>query len=336
VTPTIPAKPVLPGLAVRGTQIVDANGKGVTLIGAARSSLEYLCGGDGHFQPADFQAMRAWGMNVVRIPLSSEFWMNNGNSCPTYRQTVTAAVYNAEHAGLYVILDLQWDAPFDTAYDRAHGGVQCAMPDANQDMNMWRQIATIYQHDQAVLFDLFGEPHDVSWTTWFGGGVVTNQCYQINGAATKIEPGTYQATGMRDLAGAVRVIAPNIIILSGLDWGYTLAGVNAGTLVQQPNILYGTHPFDYSTKRPALWPRDFGNLAANQPVIATEFGAYDCGTGYISQAIAYFTAHHMSWLAWSWNPLGCGGPSLIADWNGTPSAPYGQYIHDRMLVAAKG
>src|SRR5690348_4010467 len=117
-TPALPTPtptPTLPVLRVSGTQVVDASGQPVKLIGASHSSLEFLCGGDGHFQVADFQAMRAWGMNVVRIPLSSEFWANRKNDCPNYHLTVTDAVTNAEAAGMYVILDLQWDAPLDLA-----------------------------------------------------------------------------------------------------------------------------------------------------------------------------------------------------------------------------
>src|SRR5690242_10047387 len=67
-----------PGVAVAGTRIVDTRtGSAITLVGASRSGLEYSCTGDGHFQPADFAAMRAWGMNVVRLTLSSELRANH-------------------------------------------------------------------------------------------------------------------------------------------------------------------------------------------------------------------------------------------------------------------
>jgi hypothetical protein len=34
----------------------------------------------------------------------------------------------------------------------------------------------------------------------------------------------------------------------------------------------------------------------------------------------YADAHNMSWSGWAWYPSGCQFPSLIADWNGTPTA----------------
>src|SRR5260221_8419483 len=109
-TPT-PAPPV--GVTVQGARFAS-QGRVVTLVGVNHSSLEYSCAGDGHFTPADFQAMRGWGMNVVRLPLSSEFWANAGAICPGYRATVAQAVANARAAHLLVILDLQLSAPFDS------------------------------------------------------------------------------------------------------------------------------------------------------------------------------------------------------------------------------
>ncbi len=331
-TPT----PTLPALHVSGTRILNADGQPVTLIGASHSSLEFLCSGDGHFQLADFQAMRAWGMNVVRIPLSAEFWANRNNDCPAYHLTVTNAVANAEAAGMYVILDLQWDAPLDLAGDPAYGGGQYPMPDTGKDLTFWQDLATIYRSDPAVIFDLFGEPHDISWNTWYSGGTVKTIIYKGN----QLEggQGVYQAIGMRDLAARVRAIAPqNLIIISGLGWGYDLSDVAQGYRIQVPNILYGTHPFDHgSFQNPGDWSRAFGRLAQQVAVIATEFGGYSCQTGYVSTAISYFKAHHMSWVAWGWEVAPCDNPSLITSWTGTPNKPYGAYIRQQMLAAAQG
>ncbi len=340
-TPAIPTPtptPTLPMLHVSGTQIVNANGQVVTLIGASHSSLEYQCPQDAdldHFGLADFQAMRAWGMNVARIPLSSEFWANVNNDCPNYRLTVTSAVANAEAAGMYVILDLQWDAPLNLASDPAGGGGQYPMPDTGKDLAFWQDLATIYRSDPDVIFDLFGEPHDISWNTWYNGGTIQTLIY--NGVTIENGQGTYQAIGMRDLAARVRAIAPdNLILVSGLNWGYDLSEVTQDYQIQVPNILYSTHPFDYSGKEPGDWSAAFGNIATRLPVIAAEFGSYSCQTGYVSTAISYFETHHMSWIAWGWDIAPCSAPSLIKDWAGDPITPYGSYIRQQMLAAAQG
>lgn len=311
----------LPALSVRGTQLVDANGHTVTLLGASHSSLEYACTGDGHFSVADFADMRAWGMNAVRLPLSSEFWVQSAVTCPHYRQYVTQVVRNAETAGLYVILDLQWDAPFNLPADRAHGGAQCPMPDALSDATFWQEVAAQFANDPQVIFDLFGEPHDISWQTWYAGGKITIGCDVIQASGVTVERGIYQAIGMRDLAGIIRTVAPqNLLMVSGLNWGYDLARASAYPLGVS-NVLYDTHPFDYAGKQPPDWNRAFGDLAGHAAVIAGEFGSYNCGTSYIAQAISYFNAHHMSWLAWTWGPTGCGGPSLLSAWPNIPQRP---------------
>ncbi len=341
-TPTIaatatPAPVKLPALAVKGTQIVDAgSGNAVTLVGVTRSSLEYECTGDGHFQLADFRAMSSWGINVVRIPLWSREWLNLNNDCPNYQQTVQTAIANAEAAGLYVIIDLHWDAPYN-APDSQQGGTgsanwQYPMPDTTHDTAFWMDIARIYGNDPDTIFELLGEPHVFNWTLWLNGGPIATP------------NGTYQAIGMKPLVARVRAIAPNnLIIVSGDDWGYDLSGITRGYAIPSTNIVYGTHPFDYSGKQPANWPYNFGVAAQHYAVIATEFGEYDCGSGYVSQAIAYFKRNHMSWLAWEWgvpsaaigNPCGTlNGPFLLADWLGTPSK-YGAYLKQQMLLATK-
>jgi len=334
--PTLTPKPPV-GVSVQGTRFYS-EGHVVTLVGVNHSSLEYSCSGDGHFTATDFQAMRSWGMNVIRITLSSEFWANAGNACPDYRQTVIHAIDNARAAHLFVIVDLQWSAPFDTPADRTRGGVQCPMPDTGKDVAFWQNLAMLYHDDPGVLFDLYGEPFDISWSTWLKGGTISSGCYIIGGPSLQKELGTYRAIGMRALVAKVRALAPeNVLILGGLEWGYDLSGILQGFALHGSNLVYDTHPFDYGSKQPADWPQAFGATAKQYAVIADEFGSYTCSTDYIARAIKYFQAHHISWLAWTWGPYSCSSPSLLAAWPSTPSVPYGSYIKQQMLqVSASG
>ena len=332
ITATAVTTPI--GVSIQGTRFYS-QGQPVTLVGVNRSSLEYSCTGDDHLTPADFQAMRQWGANVVRLPTSSAFWANAGGACPGYRETVQRVVANARAAHLFVILDLQWSAPFDLPADRTRGGVQCPMPDAGKDLAMWKDIAALYRNDTGVLFDLYGEPYDISWSTWLNGGTITEGCYIVGGPSLEKEAGTYHAIGMRELVRQIRAIAPgNVIVVSGINWGYDLSEIAAGYAVPDKNIAYDTHPFDYGNKQPGDWYRAFGQTATRFPVIVGEFGSYNCGTSYIEQAISYFNKRHISWLAWTWQTGSCSGPSLLADWFGKPSVPYGSFIQRQMLAAA--
>lgn len=331
-TPTATVDPwPIYALSVKDRRIVNTHGQPVTLLGAARFSLEFECHGDGHFTLADFQAMRAWGMNTVRIPLSSGFWRNLGGGCPDYAATVRSAVANAEAAGLYVILDLQRDAPFNNHSDIKSGGAQCPLPDASTDVAFWNAVAGTYKNDPRVLFDLFGEPHDISWSQWRHGGLIRTTCSIYSTSKS------YTAIGMPALAAAVRAVAPrNLIILSGIAWGYDLSGAGGSSATSLSNILYATHPWGHRLiQRPSDWWRAFGDPAKSLPVIATEFGEYDCRTSYIGPEISYFEQLHLSYVAWAWTTSGCSTPGLLSSWSGEPTQPYGAYIRDRMLDAAK-
>ena len=61
-------------------------------------------------------------------------------------------------------------------------------------------------------------------------------------------------------------------------------------------------------------------------LVATEFGDFNCTTGYVVSLLNYMDApagdtnRRMGWTGWAWNgPGSCGWTSIINDWNGTPS-----------------
>lgn len=329
-TPTLTPTPTivpLPGLATQGVQLIDASGKPIRLIGLNHASFEYSCQGDHHYQIADFQAMKSWGTNTVRIPLSSIFWFDTHHNCPNYRQSITQAVSNARAVGLYVILVLQWNGPIDTPLYRNPDGTpnwQYPMPDSGNDAQMWRDLAGMYKNDQTVLFDLFGEPTPASWNLWENGGTVYTAV------------GSYHTPGMRGLYTIVRQIAPsNIIIMSGINWGFDLTGLTQGYAIPDAtNVMYGSHPWSHWGSVSAV-VGNFSAASQHYPVIITEFGEYDNGTAWNGQIIQWFNAHHLSWIAWNWAPDGGSTPVLLSDWNGKPIAPYGTFIHDQMLAAAR-
>jgi hypothetical protein len=126
---------------------------------------------------------------------------------------------------------------------------------------------------------------------------------------------------MQDLYNAVRATgAANLVVIGGPNWAYELSEVPNHRVVGN-NIVYATHPYDYPGKQPSDWDRAFGALAATDPIIATEFGNYDCSPGYYKAFVDYAQAHKISWTAWAWYPGGCGFPGIITDSKGTPNAP---------------
>jgi len=295
-----PGGPTAPnGYYTSGNTIYDSNNKAHLFHGLDRPSLEWSANGD-NLSPQDYQNMAAWKANVVRISLDQDFWLSTAPQYSSgYEALVDQQVTEAEGDGLDVILDLHWSDRGD--YETP---AQQAMADQHS-VTFWQQVATKYKGDGRVMFELYNEPQQISWDVWLSGG-------STNG---------FTAVGMQDLYNAVRGTgAENLVFIGGIDWAYDLSGV-PGHLVNGHNIVYVTHPYNQGGKQPNDWDSGFGFLTASYPVMATEFGdTTGCGTSYYSTLIPYMDSHHMSWSGWAWYVSGCGFPSVINDWSGTPSA----------------
>lgn len=280
------------GYTVTGNKIYDPNGKQVLLRGVDRPSFEWNVNGE-QASANDYTLMRGWGSNVVRIALNQDFWM--GGTWSTYQTNINQQITWATAAGMGVILDLHWN----------NGGQQ-NMADRNS-ITFWSQVASMYKSNAWVMFELYNEPHDVSWSQWRNGD------------------GTY--AGMQEMYNAVRAAgADNTVLVGGLNWCYDLSGVSNGYAIEGTNIAYATHPYDYPGKQISDWPTGFGNLASTFPVVMTEFGQYCATNTYVADLLAYAQTNQIHWTAWAWYASGCAFPSIIADWNGTPSSGVGELV----------
>jgi endoglucanase len=330
------AHPMAPnGYYVVGPTIYDSSNQPHLFHGLDRPSLEWDPQGEGQtgegIPAQDFTAMAAWGANVVRISLNQDFWIQGAalyNS--NYSATVAEAVSHAEAAGLDVILDLHWSDQGNlavgsncTTNDTAGCTGQQPMADANS-ITFWNQVAAAYKGDGHVMFELYNEPNNILPPVWLNGGTPMNA--------------SYTAVGMQQLYNAVRTTAgaDNIVLIGGLNWAYDLSQVVNGTAVTGFNIIYVTHPYSQSgtLDQQPDWPTYFGNLAAIDPVMATEFGDNTCDTSYESSIITYFDMNKISWSAFAWwytssNP--CGFPTLLTTWPSTPSAT-GQVVMTALLA----
>lgn len=304
--------------------------------GVARDDLEYFCQGDGHYSTKDLAYIGLgnnttnqtyWDANVVRLPLSENFWLyghpSDNCSSSQYQALVKQTVTNLTNLNLNVILDLEWT---NAAGQALGSGTQLAMPDADS-VTFWKQAATTYASYPNVLFELFNEPHIYNWSCWVSG------C-QINGdVGTNNQRYSYTGVGMQTLVDTVRNTgASNLVLVGGLDWGYNLSQLGTYHL-HGTNIVYDTHPYNYYGKLPANWDADFGNVTSSFPLFSAESGEYDCGTSYESQLISYLDAHNISWVGWAWvvatgNP--CRYPQIVSNYTGTPIAGMGQFEYQHM------
>jgi hypothetical protein len=323
----------LPPLTVSGNQILRA-GVPWHFYGVNRDSLEWGqynwggCGGDGHFTAADMDAIAAWHVTAVRVPLSEADWLGRRCSASAYRGWVDQVVQALNARGMYAILDLHWtDVGGRAPCDAGCPSGQQPMPDSDSVV-FWRQVATRYRSSPGVIFDLFNEPHGVSWACWHSGG-----CTVTAGTNASV---SYAAVGMQRLLSVVRAAgAQNLVLAAGLDWAYDLSGVGQGWALSGANVAYDTHVYTQWHNTVADWDGAFGFLTASVPVVSTEFGSTDCSVSVTSPLLSYFAAHGMSWTIWSWNAPGeCSQPSVLADWSGTPLGGQGALIQQTLAALA--
>jgi hypothetical protein len=309
-----------PALYVKGSHIVDGDGRRVQLNGVNRSGTEYACAqGWGIFDgPSDrrsIKAIRSWHVHAVRVPLNEDCWLEiNGVSAEfggaAYRKAITRFVRRLERAGINPILDLHWTAPGDQLADG-----QRPMPDADHSPDFWRSVAHRFGADQAVIFDLFNEPHDVSWRCWRRGCAIDG----------------WRAVGMQRLVDVVRNAgATNVLMVGGLGWAGDLSKWSA----ERPRdplhrLVASWHVYDFgSCTDEACWRSQIDGVAGHAPTLIGEFGEVDCAHGFIDGLMRWADREKLGYVAWTWdNWPSCDGPTLITSYDGTPTA-YGLGVRD--------
>jgi endoglucanase len=322
-----------PWIGVDGGRLVDRSGHTVRLLGVNRSGTEYSCQQgygffDGPSDAASIAAMKSWHINAVRVPLNETCWLGINGIQPqyggdAYRATIRAWVTSLEEAGLYVILDLHWAGP---GTQQATGIIP--MPDADHAPDFWRSVAAEYKDDHAVLFDLYNEPHEVSWGCWEHGCEIHDK-----------RVGDYRAAGMAELVRAVRSTgATQPVMLGGTQW----ARDDEGWLAHLPPDpaeaeVASNHTYNFS----ACYNRCRAALAEitkTHPVVTGEMGEGDCRDTYIDPYMHWADRHGVSYLAWAWDTHGgwtChAGPSLIKAYDGTPTG-FGVGFRDHLRALAR-
>jgi hypothetical protein len=312
---TLSAAPEV-ALHVVGNQLVDAAGRPVQLVGVDRSGTEYACVQgwgifDGPSDAASVQAIASWHLDAVRIPLNEDCWLGINGVDPAYsganyRNAIAHYVATLNAAGIVAVLDLHWGAP-----GTALATSQEPMPDAAHAPAFWTSVATTFRSTPGVVFDLFNEPHGVSWSCWRNGCTL---------------PDGTPVVGMQQLLDAVRATgATQPVMAEGLNWGGDLSG----WLAHQPtdpahNLVASVHLYNFSAcNTVTCWNQTIAPVAAAVPVVTGELGETDCGTGFIDAYMPWADSHGISYLAWAWDTGGgwscSNGPSLITSYDGSPN-----------------
>jgi hypothetical protein len=306
----------LPGLRVEGNRFVDESGRTVVLRGVSFSDPDRL-ESVGHWNREYFEVAKSWGANVVRFPVHPSAWRSRGTEA--YLKLLDQGIAWATELGMYVIIDwhsignLRTELYFHPRYETT----------MTETFRFWQTIAERYVGNTTVAFyELFNEP-----TQW-------------NGRLGSLSWEEFR-TMMEDIIHVIYAYDRNVIpLVGGLDWGYDLRNVRDQPIAY-PNVAYVTHP--YPQKRPQPWEpeweRDFGLIADDYPIVATEFGFMSAdGPGahnpvigdetYGEAIIGYFDQKGISWTAWVFDPQW--SPQLFTGWNFEPTMQ-GRFFRKKML-----
>lgn len=363
-----------PELRVSGNHLVDGAGATIQLRGVNVSGLETVAvqgwspsnpwaqmTGEGS---PNWNAMKGWKINSVRIPLNEASWL--GYSCAdafgkmrdpdpghNYRATVIKTVDDATDAGLYVILDLHWTAPKNFC-----PLTQNPMADADNSLKFWSQIAAQFKNRGNIAFELFNEPFffwmapgERDWNVLRDGGTFNSYAsgegsrYQINY--------TWRSAGMQQMLDVIRATGANNVVLVGApSWCQDMSRwVEFKPNDPQRQIAAVWHAYPNSGKvgdpkasEPKLgqvaykWVQ--GILDAGYPVVITEFGDHNApgtrGAPFVSLLLPWADKAGASYLGWTWDVWQEHDNVLIKDKAGTPSDGYGEYTKSHYLCVAGG
>lgn len=330
--------PASADLQVVGNQLVTGTGQPVHLHGVNRSGTEYACSEgwgifDGPSDQASIAAMATWNVNAVRVPLNEDCWLGINGVDPAYsgaayRAAVEGYVRELLAADLAVVLDLHLTAP-GTAVPSS----QAPMPDAEHSVPFWSSVASTFAGTAGVAFEVYNEPRDVDWSCWQDG------CSAPGYQDGSVTVPAYQAAGMQQLIDAVRATgATQPILVEGLDWGSDLSGWSTHPLDDPDHQLVAAwHVYDTSGCNVlSCWDQTILPVAASVPVVITEFGETDCQSSFVEPLMDWADAHGIGYLAWTWDTWsGCGGPSLISSYDGSPTT-FGAGVQAHYLSLAAG
>jgi hypothetical protein len=302
-------------LHVQGNKLLNASNQTVVIHGVNHSGTEYACQQgwgifDGVVDAASVDAMKPWKINAVRIPMNEDCWLgingiNSAYAGANYQQAIKNYVALLNSKGMYAILDLHWAAAGTKQADS-----QPPMADMDHSPAFWTGVANAFKGNNAVIFELFNEPYDISWGCWRDGG----SC------------GTgYQVAGMQTLVNAVRNTgATNVIALGGLDWSNDLSQwLNYKPNDPQNGIVAAWHIYDFNgCMDVSCYNSQGAPVAASVPLIVTETNSNSCNASWWTALFNWLDAHGAHYVPWTWNTWGtnCSAHSLITNYNGTPSS----------------
>lgn len=322
-------------LKVVGNKLIGSDGREVWLQGLNAGGLETLPQAD-QVVKSVVVGIDEWKSNCVRLPVTEMLWFgkspyqNDGGVA--YRAAIDKIVRLAANRGAYIALDLH----------------RFRAPKA-EHVEFWKDAAAHFKNHPAVIFDLFNEPHGISWEVWRNGGWVGEAGKHDESAFLTAEDKKknqgFESVGMQALVDAVRSTgANNIVIAGGLFWANDLTGIESAAIErgERPSyrledksgngIMYAWHTYHWHPGWNRIPP-----VAAKHPIFLGEVGAApreqmtfipmkdkEDPYTFSPDMIGFIQKYRINWTAWCFHPKAA--PCMLKNWDYEPTEYWGVFV----------
>ena len=319
---------------VQGNRLVDPEGNEVWLQGVNAGGMETIPNGEQETK-STVVAIDEWHANCIRLPINEAHWFgrspyqNDGGKA--FRDACDKIVRLAANRGAYVAIDLH----------------RFRAPKA-EHVEFWKDCAAHYKDHPAVLFDLFNEPHGISWEVWRNGGWVGEQGKHDESAFLTAEEKKknqgFESVGMQALVDAVRSTgAKNVVIAGGLFWANDLTGIESEAIEkgEKPSyrledttgngIMYAWHTYHWHKGWARILP-----VAAKHPIFLGEVGAApkeqmtfiddawkEDPYTFSPNMLGFIQKYRINWTGWCFHPKAA--PVMIENWDYKPTPYWGEF-----------
>ena len=259
-------------LRVKGTQLVDKNGKAVQLKGVSTHGINWDVGYSYVNESAFASLKNRFGVNCIRVAMYTEdyngYCVTDAASRKKLLQTIDTAVKTTKKLGMYVIID--WHVLND----------QTPKKYEKQAKAFFGKMAQRYKNYGNVLYEICNEPNGgTSWAT-------------IKSYAQSVIP-------------VIHKKHKNAVIIVGTPtWSQDVDVVAKDPITKYKNIMYTVH-FYAATHQEPYRQKTERALQSGLPVICTEFSACEAsgnGAYNFSSADAWIqllNRYHVGYCAWS-------------------------------------
>jgi endoglucanase len=284
-------------LRVEENMILDKNDEAVSLAGNCLFWSNTGWGGDKFYNADAVAYIKTWNASIIRASMGvdgSGGYLTDASNEQRVKTVVDAAI----DEGLYVLID--WHT------HRAENYV-------NEAVDFFKEMATLYGDTDNVLYEIYNEPLQVSWSN-------------------VIKP--YADTVIK----AIRAIDPdNIIVVGTPNWSQYVDEASEDPLSEFDNIAYAAH-FYAGTHNVSLRTRISVALNNGIAVMITEWGTVDAsGDGEVSYNstnawMDYIKEKKLSHCNWALNDKDEGasfllpGSSAFGGWTEEDLTPSGSYV----------